>query len=154
MSVKKNKFDSRILNPYNYSPEGCPRYYESHGKPSDTVPDQAMTVDEIVARYTQGIRSPVKTFQPVWYKENDISEFEGQFDHLTVQEKMDLVIEARQTIQLKRFEMQEKVKELRKDEARKAAIEKAAKAEEYREKRVGQITNATDPNNTEIPKAK
>lgn len=69
---KKDNVYSRVKNALNYNHE------EQHGEinlfPSLTVPDQALSLREIIRRYAQGIPMDIGKI-PVFDEENDLPDF-------------------------------------------------------------------------------
>lgn len=134
--AKTKKIDKRVppefQNHYNYNPS-AEGHTEKFTKPSETVPDQTMGIREILDRFTRGQK--VQTLKPVWYDENNISEFEGHFDKMDRLERIDYLKEVKQSIKAQQDGIAEKLTKLKQDKLKKAAAEKAERKVEQVEKR-------------------
>jgi len=96
---------------------------EKTDKPSKTIPDQSMSVREIVSRFAKGLPISGNSQQPIWEGENPI--LPPNFQNLDM-------VEQRQIIQ----SLKTKVSQTQAELARKQAEAAAKKREEHIEKMV------------------
>lgn len=114
----------KIRTQYNYNPLTDIKK-EVNNLPSQTVPDQSMTVRQLIDRYSRGLNINQLQFKPVWYDEDKINEFEGTFDHLTKQERIDTLNAVRAEIKAKQEGITTYLAEQKEAKKKARAIEKA-----------------------------
>lgn len=116
--------------PFNH--KDFPQFNEINNEPSQTVPDQSMSVREIADRYARGL--PIAGVKvPVYHgEENDLPDFA----HLDLAEQQELRERARQDVLDKQNDL------------RKQAAQKAAK------KSAQEQSNAAPPSGAQAPEQK
>lgn len=110
---------NKIRTKYNYDSTAA-AVFEVNVGPSETMPGQGMTIKELVKRYTQGL--PVPQFKPVWYPEDAINEFEGQFDNLSKIERQQMLKDVQDELMEKQLNIKKAYEEQKKARQKKAEL--------------------------------
>ena len=100
-----------------FNSKNLPRNYEVNGMPSETIPDQSMSVKQIMQRYAQGM--PLGGQREPIYEGEDFEYAGIDFNKLDLSEKYDLLQENLQRIEDMKYELQQQEFKKQQDQKRK-----------------------------------
>lgn len=117
-----------ILNQFTRQVMGLgPAPYEVFSKPSLTIPDQAISLQQIIDRYIRTGQSNVTVFDPVYLGEETV--VPDLLEQMTPMERLDYAAHLKRGIAEKQLEMSERKQKRHEDALIKQALSERAKAE-------------------------
>jgi len=101
------------LNAYKF-----PKWAEYNGRPSETIPNEAMSMREILHRYTHNLPLNVPSYQTFFDEDNNVPDYQ-HLDFAERQALRDAYVDEIQELRQKAAQKQAKYKEWLKDKADK-----------------------------------